>query len=222
MDTSPEPGPARTVDVVSDVVCPWCYIGKRQLEDAIARLPEAERPVVRWHPFQLNPDLPPEGIDRRSYLEAKFGGADRAAQIYERVRAAGRGAGLELAIDRIERQPNTLDAHRLIAWAQADATRDPTALVEALFRAYFVEGRPVGERDALAALAGEAGYDAQAAREMLESDTGIDEIQAMDRHAREMGITGVPFFVFDGKLGVSGAAGADTLLDAMAQARERA
>ena len=220
MDTSTPP--ARTVDVVSDVVCPWCYIGKRQLEHAIARLPEDERPLVRWHPFQLNPDLPHEGVDRRSYLEAKFGCAERAAQIYERVRAAGRSAGLELAIDRIERQPNTLDAHRLVAWAQADATRDAAALVESLFRAYFVEGRGIGERAELARIAGEAGYDAQAARELLESDTGMAEIEAMDRHAREMGITGVPFFVFDGKVGVSGAAGADTLLDAMAQARERA
>jgi predicted DsbA family dithiol-disulfide isomerase len=220
MDT--HTAPARTVDVVSGVVCPWCYIGKRQLEAAIARLPEAERPRVRWHPFQLNPDLPPQGIDRRSYLEAKFGGAERAAQIYERVRAAGRTAGLELAIDRIERQPNTLDAHRLIAWAQADASRDADALVEALFRAYFVEGRPVGERDTLVRIAGEAGYDARAARELLESDTGLDEVREMDRHARGLGIGGVPFFVFDGRLGVSGAAGADALLDAMAQARGQA
>jgi predicted DsbA family dithiol-disulfide isomerase len=221
MDT-PSDLPVRTVDVVSDVVCPWCYIGKRQLEQAIARLPEAQRPVVRWHPFQLNPDLPREGIDRRSYLEAKFGGAARAAQIYERVRAAGRGAGLELAIDRIERQPNTLDAHRLIAWAQADGTRDAGALVEALFRAYFVEGRPIGGHEALARIAGEAGWDERAALELLGSDTGLAEIQAMDRHAREMGITGVPFFVLDGKVGVSGAAGADALLDAMAQARAQA
>jgi predicted DsbA family dithiol-disulfide isomerase len=220
MDTPAPDAPARTVDVVSDVVCPWCYIGKRQLEDAIARLPEGERPIVRWHPFQLNPDLPPEGIDRRSYLEAKFGGAERAAQIYERVRAAGRGAGLELAIDRIERQPNTLDAHRLIAWAQADGARDAAALVEALFRAYFVEGRPVGERDELARIAGEAGRDPRVARELLDSDAGMAEIEAMDRHAREMGITGVPFFVFDGKVGVSGAAGADALLDAMARGRD--
>ena len=195
------------------------------MEQALARLLETHPEAViaiRWHPFQLNPDLPPQGIDRRSYLEAKFGGAERAAQIYERVRAAGRTAGLELAIDRIERQPNTLDAPRLIAWAQADASRDADALVEALFRAYFVEGRPVGERDTLVRIAGEAGYDARAARELLESDTGLDEVREMDRHARGLGIGGVPFFVFDGRLGVSGAAGADALLDAMAQARGQA
>ena len=213
--------PARTVDVVSDVVCPWCYIGKRQLEQAIARLPQAERPTVRWHPFQLNPDLPREGIDRRAYLEAKFGGAERAAQIYERVRQAGRGAGLELAIDRIERQPNTLDAHRLIAWAQTDTSRDADGLVEALFRAYFVEARPIGDRGELARIAGETGLDAEAARAMLDSDAGVAEVSEMDRQARELGIGGVPFFVFDRRVGVSGAAGADALLEAVAQARER-
>jgi predicted DsbA family dithiol-disulfide isomerase len=106
--------------------------------------------VVRWHPFQLNPDLPRAGIGRRSYLEEKFGGPERAAQIYERVKAAGRAAGLELDFDRIERQPNTLDAHRLIAWAQAEGGGDADALVEALFRAYFVEGRYIGDREVLA------------------------------------------------------------------------
>ena len=220
MDTAPTP--TRTVDVVSDVVCPWCYIGKRQLDAAIARMPEAERPVVRWHPFQLNPDLPDGGIDRRRYLEDKFGGPERAAQIYERVRAAGRAAGLELDFDRIERQPNTIDAHRLIAWAQADPSRDAGALVEALFRAYFVEGRFVGDRDELARVAGEAGWDADEARRMLGSDAGTGEVAAMDRRARALGIQGVPFFVFDGRVAVSGAAGIETLLSASAQAREPA
>lgn len=211
-----------TLDVVSDLVCPWCYIGKRQLETAIERMPEAERPVVRWHPFQLNPDLPAEGIGRCSYLEQKFGGPERAAQIYERVRAAGRDAGLELDFDRIETQPNTLDAHRLIAWAQAREGRDAEPLVEALFRAYFVEGRFIGDRGELARIAGEAGLDGQAARKMLDSDTGAAEIAAADRRARELGITGVPFFVFGGRVGVSGAAGPDALLEAAAQARTQA
>lgn len=217
MDT---PTPA-VIDVVSDVVCPWCYIGKRQLEAALERMPEAERPVVRWHPFQLNPDLPAEGIDRRQYLEEKFGGPERAAQIYERVRAAGRTAGLELDIDGIRRQPNTLDAHRLIGWAQQQG-RDAEPLVEALFRAYFVENRYIGDRAELAAIAGEAGFDARAARAMLDADDGASAIAAADRRARALGITGVPFFIMDGKLGVSGAAGTDTLLDAWSQARATA
>ena len=215
MDTS---APARTLDVVSDVVCPWCYIGKRQLEAALERMPADARPTVRWHPFQLNPDLPAEGVDRRSYLEHKFGGAERAAQIYERVRAAGRSAGLELDFDRIERQPNTLDAHRLIAWAQDELGRDAGPLVEALFRAYFVEGRSLVERDSLARLAGEAGLDPQAALAMLASDEGAGRIAAADRRARALGIQGVPFFVFDGRVGVSGAAGTDALLQAWTQA----
>ena len=221
MDTSTSTSIFPTLDVVSDVVCPWCYIGKRQLEAAIERMPEGERPVVRWHPFQLNPDLPAEGIERRSYLEQKFGGPERAAQIYERVRAAGRGAGLELDFDRIEKQPNTLDAHRLIAWAQAHEGRNAEPLVEALFRAYFVEGRFIGDRGELARIAGEAGFDGAAARTMLDSDAGAAEIASADRQARERGIGGVPFFVFDGRVSVSGAAGPDALLEAAAQARAR-
>ena len=222
MDT---PTPARTIDVVSDVVCPWCYIGKRQLDAMLAELPEAERPQVRWHPFQLNPDLPAEGVDRRRYLEEKFGGPQRAEQVYARVREAGRAAGLELALDRIERQPNTLDAHRLLAWAQTDAAAagaapgaDAGALVDALFRAYFVEGRFVGDRAVLAEVAGACGYDASAARAMLDSDALRWETAEADERVRAMGIGGVPFFVFDQRLGVSGAQGADALRDAYAQA----
>ena len=117
-------GGTRVIDVVSDVVCPWCYIGKRRLDAALARL-DGPRPQVHWHPFQLNPDLPPEGVDRRSYLEAKFGGARRAAEIYARVRDAGASVGIAFELDRIERQPNTLTAHRLIGWAQSHGDAGP-------------------------------------------------------------------------------------------------
>ena len=209
------------IDVISDVVCPWCYIGKRHLEASLAKLPPESRPLVRWHPFQLNPDLPAQGIDRRSYLETKFGGADRAAQIYERVREAGRAAGLELDFDRIERQPNTIDAHRLIAWAQTDG-QDSDALVEALFRAYFIDGRFIGDRSVLAEIAQTCGYDAAQAKAMLDSDLGLAEIEDMGQRTRQMGITGVPFFVFNERVGVSGAQGAVTLADALAKSREAA
>lgn len=209
----------RVLDVVSDVVCPWCYIGKRQLEEAVARLPEAERPVVRWHPFQLNPDLPDEGVERRSYLEAKFGGAENASRIYERVSAAGRTVGLALDFDRIERQPNTLAAHSLIAWAQEQAGDGADALVEALFRAYFVEGRSLADREELLRICAAAGFDADRARAMLEDPSSAARVAAMDRRARGLGIQGVPFFIVDGKVGVSGAAGADALLQAFEQAR---
>ena len=211
-------GNVMTVDVISDVVCPWCFIGRRRLGEALAlyaeRAPDI-RPLVSWHPFQLNPDLPREGIDRSSYLEAKFGGRERAAQIYERVRAAGRTVGIDFAFERIERQPNTRDAHRLISWAQARGSAED--LVERLFRAYFLEGRFVGARDVLADIAGEAGLPADAARAYLESDEGADAIDAMDRRVRELGVTGVPFFIFDGRVAVSGAQEAPALVAAMTQ-----
>jgi predicted DsbA family dithiol-disulfide isomerase len=212
---------AMTIDVISDVVCPWCFIGRRRLGEALAlfatRQPHA-RPVVSWHPFQLNPDLPREGIDRRSYLEAKFGGRERADGIYARVSAAGKSVGIDFAFDRIDRQPNTLDAHRLISWAQARG--DPEALVERLFRAYFLEGRFVGDRAVLAAIAGEAGLAADAARAYLETDEGADTIAAMDQRVRELGVTGVPFFIFDGRVAVSGAQEPPALVAAMEQALE--
>ena len=212
------------VDVISDVVCPWCYIGKRRLEAALARLREAEPDLlvdVRWHPFQLNPDLPREGTDRRGYLEAKFGGPERAQQIYARVSAAGRTVDIPFAFDAIEKQPNTLDAHRLVAWAQGRHEGDLDALVERLFRAYFVDGRFIGDRDELARVAQEAGFDADDARAMLASAALDAEVSDADRRARELGVGGVPFFIFNGKTAVSGAQEPDTLLDAIAQARAK-
>ena len=209
-----------TIDVISDVVCPWCFIGRRRLGEALTRYAATDprvRPVVSWHPFQLNPDLPREGIARQAYLEAKFGGPERAAEIYARVRAAGRTVGIEFAFDRIERQPNTIDAHRLISWAQANG--DPEEVVERLFRAYFLEGRFIGDRDVLADVAGEAGLSRDAARAYLDSESGTDTVEAMDRRVRELGVTGVPFFIFDGQVAVSGAQEAPVLVGAMEQAR---
>ena len=213
---------AVVVDVVSDVVCPWCYIGKRRLEAAIAQLREANPDLpfaIRWHPFQLNPDLPPEGVDRKRYLEAKFGGPERARQVYERVTAAGRTVGIAFDFDAIERQPNTLLAHRLVAWAQSRQEGDADALVEGLFRANFIEGRFVGSVDELVAIATAAGYDPADARAFLESDALKDEVAQADVRAREMGIGGVPFFIFDGKTAVSGAQEPATIVQAIAQAR---
>ena len=212
-----------TIDIVSDVVCPWCYIGKRRLELALARLADEEpalQPFVSWHPFQLNPDLPANGIDRRAYLDAKFGGPARAGEVYERVRAAGRTVGIPFAFDRILRQPNTLAAHRLIAWAQARGDGD--ALVERLFRAYFLEGVYIGDRETLAGLAGEAGLDGDAARAYLATDEGAAGVAAMDGRVRELGVTGVPFFIFDGRVAVSGAQETEALLEAIREARSAA
>lgn len=210
---------ALTIDVISDVVCPWCFIGRRRLGTALQLLAHRERdvrPLVSWHPFQLNPDLPREGIDRRAYLEAKFGGWERAAQIYESVRAAGKTAGIDFAFERILRQPNTLDAHRLISWAQARGGAEE--VVECLFRAYFLEGRFVGDRAVLAAIAGEAGLSAEAAGDYLASEEGVGAITAMDERVRELGVTGVPFFIFAGRVAVSGAQEPSVLVDAMDEA----
>jgi predicted DsbA family dithiol-disulfide isomerase len=213
---------AVVVDVVSDVVCPWCYIGKRRLEAAIAQLREAEPDLpfeIRWHPFQLNPDLPPEGVDRKGYLEAKFGGPARASQVYERVTAAGRSVGIPFDFDAIKRQPNTLLAHRLVTWAQSRHEGDADALVEGLFRANFIEGRFVGSIDELVAIAAAAGYDPADARAVLESDALKEDVAQADVRAREMGIGGVPFFIFDGKTAVSGAQDPSVIVQAIAQAR---
>ena len=216
---------AVVVDVVSDVVCPWCYIGKRRLESAIAQLREEEPDLpfeVRWHPFQLNPDLPAQGVDRKAYLQAKFGGAERAKQVYERVTAAGRSVGIPFDFDAIERQPNTLDAHRLVAWAQSRNEGDADALVEGLFRANFLEGRFVGSTDELVALAEGAGFDAADARALLESGALKDVVAESDRRAREIGIGGVPFFIFDGKTALSGAQEPSAIVAAIRQARAAA
>jgi len=211
------------VDVVSDVVCPWCYIGKRKLEAALSRLRVDEpglAPTVRWHPFELNPDLPVEGMPRAAYLENKFGGKARAAEIYARVRAVGEDVGIAFAFDRIARQPNTRDAHRLLAWAQQRG--DAGALVERLFRAYFIEGVWIGERKLLAALAADCGLPREEAQAALASDACRAEVEAEYREAQEAGITGVPFFIFNGRTAVSGAHDPDVLLEAIAAARANA
>jgi predicted DsbA family dithiol-disulfide isomerase len=211
------------VDIVSDVVCPWCYIGKRKLESALTELQAREPGLAilrRWHPFQLNPDLPADGIARAAYLEAKFGGKARAAEIYARVRAAGMDVGIPFDFNRIERQPNTLDAHRLITWAQNRGDAKATdALVEQLFRAYFIDGRVLTDTEQLVSIARDAGFPEGEARAMLGSDAIRSEVEAEDREARSVGISGVPFFIFNGKTAVSGAHEPAALLEAIAAAR---
>jgi predicted DsbA family dithiol-disulfide isomerase len=208
---------ARTVDIVSDVVCPWCYIGKRRLETALASR-AGPLPAVRWHPVQLNPVIPVGGVDRRLYLEEKFGGPERAREIYARVEAAGREVGISFRFDRIDRQPNTSDAHRLITWAQDVTPASADRLVECLFRAYFTDGVDVGSVDELARLAGESGCDPEAARAHLASMAGREELAEADARMKSMGISGVPFFIFNQRVAVSGAQPPEVLADAMAQA----
>jgi predicted DsbA family dithiol-disulfide isomerase len=211
--------PTLTIDVISDVVCPWCYIGKRKLEAALA-LPEADdlpNVVIRWHPFQLNPEMPALGIARQQYLEDKFGGPERAAEIYERVRAAGGAVGLTLNIDGITHQPNTLAAHALIAFAQlGDA--DGGDVKERLLRAYFVENRFIGNPDVLANIAEESGLNARA---FVTDPEHLADVAEEDARIRAMGISGVPFFIFNQSVSVSGAQDPDVLLGAMQQAVAR-
>jgi predicted DsbA family dithiol-disulfide isomerase len=208
-----------TIDIVSDVVCPWCYIGKRKLEAALA-LPEAAGlppVVIRWHPFQLNPDLPATGMPRKQYLEDKFGGPERAKTIYDRVRAAGDAVGLTLNIDGIAHQANTLAAHALIAFAQ-QGDQDGSDMKERLLKAYFVENRNIGDTDVLVAIATEAGLDADAARAFITNADERAAVSESDAQARQLGVTGVPFFIFNRQLAVSGAQDPATLLEAMKQA----
>jgi predicted DsbA family dithiol-disulfide isomerase len=213
--------PARlVVDVVSDIVCPWCFIGKRKLERALAELARREPSVdvqVRWHPFQLNPDLPAAGVPRATYLAQKFGGATRASEVYARVRHAGDAVGIPFRFDRIEIQPNTFDAHRLVAWAQQQ--READDLVERLFGAYFLEGRRIGDAGELARVAAEAGWSERDAREMLGSDALRETVAAEGREAIEVGIEGVPCFIFNGRIAISGAQDPDMLLQGIGAAR---
>ena len=221
--------PPLTIDIVSDVVCPWCFIGKRKLEAAL-QLPEAAGlpPVqIRWHPFQLNPDLPQEGVSRKQYLEDKFGGPQRAAEIYARVGAAGKAVGLDLNFDGIQRQANTLMAHALIAYAQNSPLNQVPgapdnhlghAVKERLLNAYFVEGRFIGSLDVLVEVAVAAGLDGDAVRAHLSDPATRAAVGQADTQARQMGVSGVPFFIFNQKVAVSGAQDPATLLQAMQQA----
>ena len=208
-----------TIDIVSDVVCPWCYIGKRRLESALALAgTDTHSVALHWHSFQLNPDIPPEGVDRRRYLEQKFGGPQRARAIYERVEAAGREVGIRFDFARIERQPNTTDAHRLVDWAQVTDAERADDLVERLFRAYFIDGIDIGKVAELARIASDAGYLAADASAYLNSDAGRADVAAADARSKAAGIGGVPFFIFNRKLAVSGAQPPEVLREAIGQA----
>jgi predicted DsbA family dithiol-disulfide isomerase len=206
-----------TIDVVSDVVCPWCYIGKRRLERALALLavqyPDVD-PEVSWHTFQLNPDLLPEGIARADYVRNKFG--DEATAIYDRVAGVGKEVGIAFAFDKINRQPNTVVAHSLIAVSEPGMAQD--AMVEALFKAYFLEGRDLTEASVLIDIAESAGMDRAIAEAHLQNSALHSQTIDSDKAAREMGITGVPFFIFNRQVGLSGAHEAETLLQGMVEA----
>jgi len=205
-----------TIDIVSDVVCPWCYIGKRNLEAALATVP-ANNIEIRWRPYQLDATIPPEGIARRTYLKRKFGA--RVDEIYARVAAAGREAGLDFAFDRIERSPNTLDAHRLIRWSQSAGKQND--IVERLFRSFFIEGCDIGDRAILIETASQAGMDREVVDRLLDGDADKDSVREEIATAQRLGVTGVPFFIFAGRFGMPGAQPAEVLASAINKAAEK-
>ena len=190
------------LDILSDPICPWCYIGKANLDRALSRHPD--HPFeIEWHPFQLNPDMPAEGIDRRAYLEWKFGGAEGANETYGRIEEAAKAAGLTVNFEAIEKTPSTIDAHRLIHWAGLEGRQ--TAVVSALFKAYFVDGRDIGDRAVLLDIAGTTGLDRAMTERLFDTEADTDDIRARDSHARERGVTGVPTFVIGNQHVVPGA-----------------
>jgi predicted DsbA family dithiol-disulfide isomerase len=202
------------VDVISDVICPWCYIGKRRLEKAIAR--RGQRDVrVRWHPFQLNPHLPKEGMNRKEYRTAKFGSWERSLALDAEVTEAGRGEGIPFAFDRIMRTPNTLDAHRLIGLAHTEDVQD--AVVEAVFRAYFAEGRDISNTTVLLGVVAGAGLDRGRAEAVLSGDEGLAAIRAAEEQARRSGVQGVPLFRINNTVALSGAREPSAFLAAFEQ-----
>lgn len=190
------------LDIISDPICPWCYIGKTHLDKALSQVP-GHPFVIEWHPFQLNPEMPAEGMDRRAYLEGKFGGKEAAVRAYAPVVDAAEKAGLSINFEAMKRTPNTMDAHRLIHWAGIEGRQ--TAAVSALFKAYFEEGRDIGSHDTLADIADGIDMDASVVLRLLQSDSDLEDIRARDAHSRQMGVNSVPTFIVAGKHAVLGA-----------------
>jgi predicted DsbA family dithiol-disulfide isomerase len=202
-------------DVVSDIVCPWCYIGKRRLE-AATRLKPGITVDINWRPYFLNPWIPREGIDRKTYLETKFGSVERYAAIAQRVAAAAAQEGLTYASDKISRQPNTLDCHRIIRWARG--VTDPGRVKQRLMDLYFAEGADLTDADVLVKAAADCGMDGDEVRRMLATDTDVELIEGEAEAAKEAGIDGVPCFIFGGSIVVTGAQSPEHLASAIERA----
>lgn len=206
-----------SVDVISDVICPWCFIGKRRLEKAVAALGVPVK--VQWHAFQLNPTMPKEGISRKEYRIRKFGSWERSMQLDANIVATGKVEGILFDFDRIGRTPNTVDAHRLIWLADKDGVQN--AIVEGLFRAYFTEGRDICNRQTLIDVVAKAGLDRKRAEAVLVGDEGMDAIKDAGDEARRLRVDSVPFFVINDQITISGAQQPDTFLEAFRQAGGR-
>lgn len=203
-----------SLDIVSDVVCPWCFIGKRRLENALAMAPDLDVDM-RWRPFQLDATIPAGGVNRAEYMERKFG-ADRAATIHDRVRETGAEVGIPFAFEKITRSPNTLDAHRLLRWGLDAGCQE--LLKERLLQLYFIDGADVGDHETLAEAAADCGMDPEETRRRLASNEDVEAVRAEIDVIHKLGVTGVPFFIISGKYGLSGAQPSETIVQALRQA----
>lgn len=201
------------IDVVSDVVCPWCFVGKRRLEQALALAPEIPAAVF-WRPFQLDGTIPQGGIPREEYLNRKFG-VNRAKDMYARLEKLGEEVGIPFAFEKIKVSPNTLDAHRLLRWAQAVGTQ--SAVKERLLTLFFIEGEDIGDRDLLAEVGAQNGLERAVVERLLAGDADKDDVREEIETAQRMGINGVPFYIFNNKVGASGAQPAEVLLQGIRQ-----
>jgi len=190
------------LDIMSDPICPWCYIGKTHLDKAL-KAHGGQPFAIEWHPFQLNPDMPREGMGRREYLEGKFGGKEGAVRAYAPVVEHAENAGLKIDFEGMKRTPNTLDAHRLIHWAGIEDRQ--TAAVDGLFNAYFVEARDIGDPEVLADIADSIGMDAAVVTRLLQTDEDTQSIRDRDSHSRQMGVNSVPTFIVANQHAVPGA-----------------
>jgi predicted DsbA family dithiol-disulfide isomerase len=197
------------VDIIIDTICPWCYVGKQRFDRALAIRPHAQIDV-EWHPFQLNPNMAPGGMDRETYVSRKFGGMDRARRVHASVVEAGAQEGIDFRFDLIRRTPNTVDSHRLIAAARQFGCQNEA--VSAIFRAYFTDGRDIGDFETLAAIAKEIGLDAAAIRDFRSSEHGRGEVLTLDDMARSLGVNGVPCYIIDRRYAISGAQSPEVFL----------
>ncbi len=206
------------IDIYSDIVCPWCYVGKRRLERALAQLNGGAQARITWRPFQLNPTMPLDGMDRSTYLKAKFGSLEAFGRMEEQLLAAGADERIPFAFEKIQRTPNTFSAHRLVWYAEQQGKQD--AMVEALFRGYFLEGKNIGDVTTLTHVAAEAGLDRTETEEFLESEKGVVEVKAEEAVGRRLGIRGVPYLVINGAVAISGAQPPDIIVSAIQQAEK--
>ena len=205
------------IDIVSDTICPWCWVGKRRLENALTSRPDLDVEIV-WHPYQLNPATPKEGVDRKDYLREKFGTETYPEQMLSALVEAGEAIGIDFQFTEMNRVPNTIDSHKVLCWAREFGHQD--ALAEILFRRYFIDSEDIGDIDTLAAAAAEVGMDADLVRGQLSDNTDDESVRAEAQYASQMGISGVPTFIVDNKYAVQGAQTADVFLQIFLRADE--